>query len=693
MKDKEIINTIESIRLKFLELIEIFSGTLPEQCPNSLHELLANSESLQRITEILQVASNSARVRRVCNGQFTCTFVGSSSQGKTTFLAEMFPDLTSRGWLVCDAKDTTSQSLCIAHSPHQNRTVTARSYNYPELVNFINLSRHDCENNNVFVTFDQSSSRIQIDGTNMKAEKKNLNLFKFPLKLDLIPFNRPYEVNESHGNRDFIRSLTTKDAIVTDPIVNVESTDYNALQLRALIKNIQLYSDYQRLFELTENDSELANINFIDTPGQGTAASINKDEILFYCLGEKSKNIVIQLWRDDDLDFLVHFMRCKEQSQFQKLWIEIESQLSAEEVRGLEDRLILLMNSTRDFCEDDNIKLRYTKPDNFKSNEDHFRLVLKENALDKMSHKGTLSPAAICFIDTLYSYESKEEYAETFQNYKPIMSKWTERDGIGYKTLDEMGLVENFKENIESLCNPEDRGHSFFLKTILRLIDKNGPKMLIQKHLKRSGIAPVLQKLSDVIHSYYNEDGVMNSAASKEALKKLGIKLGLTDYFAYEKYVEKEFQISKFHLLIDDFLQRNPEPTDISELFKTLCNNLNSIIKKTAATSPETSAAIPFVEREIEYLYKKNKKLWGYTDTTIFNTPQIDTAKNIIVYTLIIHAKELLTLLFPLNQDQKESNTNLHQTNEDKQKSMQLISTIDDLNNKIQKLYDRYGVK
>jgi hypothetical protein len=689
--DKKIIDTIESIRQSFLELVGLFSGALPDQCPSSLRDLIANSESLKRVARALELASESPRVRRVCNGKFTCTFVGSSSQGKTTFLSEMFPDLTDRGWLVCDAKDTTSQSLCIEYSPQQNTTVTARSYNYSELVNFINLSRQDCENNGISVTFDQTNSRIQIDGTNMKVAKKDSDTFKFARELDLIPFNTNYEVDEQHGNRDFVRSLTTKDAIVTKPIINVNSAEYNALQLRALIKNIQLRSDYKRLLELVEGNTELELINFIDTPGQGTAASVNKDEILFYCLGEKSKNIVIQLWRDDDLDFLVHFMRCKEQSQFQKLWIDIESQLSAEEVRGLEDRLILLMNSTRDLCEDDNIKLRYTNPEKFASNEDHFKLVLKENALDKMSHKGTLKPAAICFVDTLYSFSSKENYSEAFDKYKPIMNKWTERDGVGYKTLEEMGLVETFKENVESLCNPDDRGHSFFLKTILRIVEKNGPKMLVQKHLKRSGIAVTLQKLSDVMHYYYSEDGSLTSAASKEALENLGKALGLTDNFSYERFVEKEFQISKFNLLVDEFLKNNPAPTDISELFRTLCANLNSIIKKVASTSSYTSVAIPFVEREIEYLYKKNRKLWGYSQTSVFNTAQIDTAKDIVVYSLIIHAKELLVQLFPIQQPHAPD-AEVHQTNEDKQESANIVATIDRLNNNIQKLYEQYGV-
>ncbi|MDR2169468.1 MAG: hypothetical protein LBP59_04930 [Planctomycetaceae bacterium] len=690
--DKEIIYKVESIRQGFLQLIEIFIGDMPDKCPDSLRDLVSNSDSLKRITEALKLASESPRVRRVCEGKFTCTFVGSSSQGKTTFLSEMFPDLTDRGWLVCDAKDTTSQSLCIEYSPRQNTTVTAHSYNYAELVNFINLSRQDCENNGISVTFDQSSGRIQIDGTNMNVAKKNSDAFKFSRKLDLIPFSGSYEVDEQYGNRDFVRSLTTKDAIVTEPIINIESTDYNALQLRALIKNIQLRSNYKRLFELVENDAELERINFIDTPGQGTAASVNKDEILFYCLGEKSKNIVIQLWRDDELDFLVHFMRCKEQSQFQKLWIEIESQLSAEEVRGLEDRLILLMNSARDFCEDDNIKLRYTNPEKFKSNEDHFKLVLKENALDKMSHKGTLKPAAICFVDTFYSFSSKGDYAETFARYKPVMNKWTERNSAGYKTLEEMGLVESFKENVEALCDPEDRGHSFFLKTILRIVEKNGPKMLVQKHLKRSGIATILQKLSDVIHYYYGDDGSLTSAASKEALENLGKTLGLTDYFSYEKFVEKEFQISKFGLMIDEFLKNNPEPTDISELFRTLCVNLNSIIKKVAGASDDTRVAIPFVEREIDHLYKKNRKLWGYANTTIFNTSQIDTAKNIVAYALVMHAKELLAQIFPIQQPHAPD-TELRQTGDDKQKAAELIATIDGLNNNIQKLYDQYGVK
>ncbi|MDR1925573.1 MAG: hypothetical protein LBQ66_14465 [Planctomycetaceae bacterium] len=690
MADKDIIDKIETIRQKFLVLVGIFVGNSPEECPESLQNLLLNSEELKKIASALGEASNSARVRRVCDGKFTCTFVGSSSQGKTTFLSEMFPDLRDRDWLVCDAKDTTSQSLCIEYSPELNTRVTAQSYNYPELVNFINLSRDECENNGVALTFDQLNNRILVDGTKMKVSQSDAAKFKFQRKVDLIPFAGNYDVDES-SNRDFIRSLTTKDAIVTTPIINVNNNAYNALQLRALIKNIQLRSNYKRLLELVDNDEGIKRINFIDTPGQGTAAAINKDEIFFYCLGEKSKNIVIQLWRDDELDFIAHFMRCKEQSQFQKLWMEIESQLPAEELRDIEDRLILLMNSARDLCEDTNIKSRYTNPEKFKSGEDQFRLVLKDNALDKMSHKGTLKPAAVCFVDTFYQYGDADNYADAYNRYRPYMEKWIVPDEIGYKTLEEMELINSFKENIESLCKPEDRGHSFFLKKILELVQKNGSKMLVQKHLKRSHIGLLLQKLSDTISFYYSKNGELTSVAATEALENLRKVLNLINYYSYEKFVDKHFKVEQIRLVVDNFLRENPKLTDISELFKILCKNILGIIKRIAKTSSETSEAVTFVEQIMNALYKKNVKLWGYRETTIFEKQQIETSKNLIVYTMQLHAKELLQQIFPINRKYTKDTT-IHQTDEDKTKVAALIKTIDNLNKEIQDLYRLHGV-
>ena len=61
------------------------------------------------------------------------------------------------------------------------------------------------------------------------------------------------------------------------------------------------------------------------------------------------------------------------------------------------------------------------------------------------------------------------------------MEKWLTPNTKPYEYLEKMGMVELFKENIDALCNPDDRGQGFLMQQIVNLIKEKGPILLLKK--------------------------------------------------------------------------------------------------------------------------------------------------------------------------------------------------------------------
>jgi tRNA U34 5-carboxymethylaminomethyl modifying GTPase MnmE/TrmE len=96
-----------AVRKAFLEAV-----TEMDRLP-TLRAMESTSEALHAELEAARELIVSGKLRQPFSAAFACAVVGSSNHGKTSILAEMFPDLKQRGWLVTDVKDTTSQALVI----------------------------------------------------------------------------------------------------------------------------------------------------------------------------------------------------------------------------------------------------------------------------------------------------------------------------------------------------------------------------------------------------------------------------------------------------------------------------------------------------------------------------------------------------------------------------------------------------
>ncbi len=175
MIDPALHKTVKDIRQKFLQSVQ----TLEQS--ESFRNLLASSERLQTEWGDVLRTVRSPRLQQPPPPTFSCAVVGSTGSGKTSILAEMFPDLEKRGWLVTDVTDTTSQALIIRlaapGSPKQNEVIV-RSWEKDPIHRLISLAAAENERTNVKVSY--RPDHFVVDGEEARFEAEDMRAFKFP---------------------------------------------------------------------------------------------------------------------------------------------------------------------------------------------------------------------------------------------------------------------------------------------------------------------------------------------------------------------------------------------------------------------------------------------------------------------------------------------------------------------------------
>lgn len=658
------------------------------------------------------VDKDNVRMQRPCNGQFTCTFIGASSAGKTTFFRELFPDLNDRGWLETDKNDTTSQGMVIECSENV-KDVEIESYTYEDLKHFFEITEEAANEGHVYYTYDDANRTIHVnaeDIIDVKAqseEKKKqseevINSFRFKKSFDLKPFQN---FTRDGNNASGVKALTTMEASTT---VNTE-TGNNPLQMRAVVKAIHLSSNFHRIVDLLESkdDKEIVQrIKFIDTPGQGTEGTMPRDEALYYTLREKNRNIFEQLCRDDELDFMVYLCLLGDQSGLNSgLWDKIRPRIDNKTgkttgipidiYRDLEKRLILLVNGTLEFSKGD-IKRRAEHPI-IGEEKDHIAMYINENILDKFFGAST-RPSAICFIECLPAYEhyvntpEGREIAAQYCNdmlcgMKESMESWTRPDHFAYKTMLNDKLVsekngEPFLSNVEHLCVKDDRGHGFFLKTLVDIIKKRGPEMLYQKHIVRSHLEDDVAFIRDYLYAKYNrEDGSLMSEQ---------LKLSFDNFVKKYKFREPtgidDFAKEHFDMAIDEYFSQVFSGVDFENDEKVFSKNiyswmLDTLKRKIREIANDNVQAESFILKEIDENASRLMERFGYASTQSKADPQKVFKYK---YFVKIHFREFLEFLFYRPKSFTDKNT--VQTQEDRERVLQLFDQVDSINSNMSSL-------
>jgi len=608
-------------------------------------------------------------------------------------LDEMFPGLSRRGMLVTDVTDTTSQALHISYAKTDDELseVFVNSWNREQIGTLMDDADVRKQNETDGINVDYLPDRLVVDGTTAKLQGKQS--FKFGSKVELRPFPQSFRVPaEKLADPTFVRALTVKQTaehIGRGTIISFDGQSYNALQLRAIVKEVRLKDRYENIFRWSHRTPEEAiRLQFIDTPGISVQGS-EKDEILRHFLGKKSNHIALQMWMNDDLDIIIHVVLCAQKSDFAELWKTIEQHCEPGQMEDLSERLVLAINGTNRYFSDDALIRKYTDPANAQIDGDHFSTTIEDNILQKMSPRGRIKPARICFFDSkrIVEADKRQKYGDYYQSCKPTMLQWTEPGGVGYSTLSNLGILESFKENIEALVDPNDQGKGFLVRQIFDLADEKGPYLLVKKYLIRTKVTAEVENLLEVLRTYYDDKGVLNRKAVLAALKSCLAFLDQDAPFSLEQFATASIDptIDKF-----DFRTAQKMPENWGKAFFVRTANLvKAKILETSNPAPEISEEF---SRHFDSQVPNWLVRWGY-ESFILPPPGISapTSADLMRYCLKLHSREILLRLMAEHESTGDSE-GFKQTTEDRMKILQIIKWLQEAKAMTQKLCASCGV-
>lgn len=633
MTDPELIKCLNWIRVTFLSLTRAIDEV------ESFRHLRTANEKLDSDLKAL-FGRIPDRVRVPFTDKFVVAIVGNSSNGKTTILDEMFPSLHERGWLVHDVTDTTSQSLRIEYAPEgsaEAKEIIVNSWDLQRIRELFTDEDIVGQNQLDQISVSYGESSIEVDG--MKA-KMDIPEFKFPKKLELKPFPTPYRVTEEEQDDPrFIRALTTKPIaaeIDTGPIL-FNGSEYNSLQLRAVVKDVTMKDSFARIKEWTDlSEEELRKLVFVDTPGLGTAPNAN-DEILRHPLGVKSQKIALDLLENDELDIIIHLVLVGAQSAFQVLWKALEEKVGPAGVQDLSERMILAMNGTNIYFTNDDLRRR-------REEDKHLEVTIRTNVLERANPRGTVRPAALCFLDSKRIVESGGRgYSECYAPWIPLTLPWKDSGNYSPQLLSQLGATDGFADNVAAVSDPDDCGQGFMVRALVDLIRDKGNILLIKKHLVRTHLIETAEELHVLLKEYYNEDGTLGVMAIREAffacLKFLTEGEGDTGE-EIERLCKDELD-SQLDQLILTSLEREDW---IPSAFDAMAAMLKDWILEKANVDPGSQSTFTQIyKRKVEDWADD----WGYR-TSVLNKPSTEGNLSehrsfiLLRHNLCTHAREIL---------------------------------------------------
>ncbi len=408
------------------------------------------------------------------------------------------------------------------------------------------------------------------------------------------------------------------------------------------MKDVTLHDSYQRLGALGGRLATVfKGLVFIDTPGLDTTSGL-KDEVLRHCLEQKSNRIAIELWKESELDFIVHLVLCGEQSKFSNLWKAIEGEAGPDAVGDLEERVILLINGMNLYFENADLNKKWQDPEVARAEGDHFASTLVDNILQKMSPRGRFRPAKVCFADSKRIVEGgfrTSSYREKYQAYREAMSAWIEPGGVGRETLDELGLTDDFRENIDALCDPEDRGQGFLVRQILGLAETRGPALLLKKHLVRTGLVAVLRDVRTLLSRYYGADGTLTRKAVAETLRTCLGFLAPDDPGAIEAFAIAAVD-PEIESLYNGHNGKAAAGNWVESSFRRMTNRVCEAILDRAEVNPGVARAFSDYFGELVDTWTER---WGYARARLEPpSRQSPATGELIKHSLKFHAREVI---------------------------------------------------
>ncbi len=506
------------------------------------------------------------------------------------------------------------------------------------------------------------------------------------------PLPRPYTLSpEESGDVALIRSLTVKEAphlVRTGPLLTFEGQSFDSLQLRVVIKEIELRDSFSQIIAWAGGQpAEVAPLVFIDTPGLQVTGGI-KDEVLRNILHNKNRQIIVELIRNDELDILIHLVLCPNQSAFAELWKAVIEQCSPDELADLSDRLILAINGTNRYFTNDDLKRKWEKPEVAQREGDHFAVSLEDNILKKMSERGTIWPARICFLDSLRIVTAEhKDYAAFYAEQRPRLESWNRPGSVCWATLERLRLTETFQSNINALCDPTDRGQGFLVRQILDLLKQNGPKLFTRKYLVRNGLLTTMRLLRESLLRNYEPNGQLNIQAIQSAVRQCLRGLDLKKPETIEEFARAHLD-GPIENIVPAVDSAGEADKWVGHAFQTLGQHLYSALVRQPGVTPQTNQLfMRFLQERLNKWYRA----WGYRTAELPPpTRQYPGSRDLVVQGLRLHGREVLYQL--LADGSSVDPRNIPQDAADQEKIRQVLAGLDESIRLAEGLCRQYGV-
>lgn len=688
MIDPQLAQGVNDIRTGFLEAIRLLG-----QAP-SFTSLRGSSDSLRAEFEELQRIAVSPRVQQPCAATFTCALVGSSGDGKTSIMAELFPDLAKRGWLQTDKTDTTSQALVVRQAPVNSAAledVLVDSWSVEQITRLVKAAEDQNADARIIARY--LPSHVEVDGSEAIFAADDRQNFKFDVRQQLRPLPGPYRLSpQERSDPCLIRTLTVKEEskkVIAGPVLTANGQGYNTLQLRAAVKAICLNDSFQDIARWANRPAEaVAGLVFVDTPGLNTSGSI-KDEVLRNVLGKKNQQIVIELLRNDELDLIVHLVLCGNQSAFSQLWRAVSEQCEPDELTDLGDRLVLAVNGTNLYFTNPDLKRKWADFGAAQIEGDPLSITIEDNILKKMSERGTVRPARVCFLDSRRIVEAGgSRYEQVYATFRPVLESWCRPGGVGHETLSRLGILETFPQNIQALCDPTDRGQGFLIRQILELAKEKGPRLFLRKHLRRSRLHFAVKKLHGFLLRYYDAQGQLNRQAIQEAVRLCLGFLNSNDLNAIERFARSclDPDIARLVPGPDAAVQ---SPRWFSDIFNQVGRLVFQEIIRNGKASREAQALFAQHYQERINTWKSQ---WGYRTAQLPPpSPQQPGTADLLRHCLKFHVREMLYQL-QVGDRALEGAKGIAQSPQDKESVQKALALLNRVVGQADRLCDQFGV-
>ena len=661
----------------------------------SFSRIYATSREAREAFDALLKQSHTEAMTQQPTPEFRVAIIGSTNNGKTSVLAEMFPDLTERGLLITDVKDTTSQALMVKHGAESE--MVFKPWTFDQIRYLVEISREDLARRKIEVQYRED--HIEIDGDESDFESRVKSNFKFGVRHKLKPFIGSYVVDAAkQGDSGLVARLTTKvdysqSSRPKDLVVNGEA--FNDLQFRVAVRSVDMgssFSEIERWMKQYGADPALApHLTFIDTPGLKAGGGDN-DEVLRQVLARKNQQIVVELLKNDELDLIVHLVLCGQQSDFSTLWNELEK-IDSGVLQDLGDRIIVAVNGFNVYFNNDDLSRRWRNGASG-TEDDHFNVSLQSCILGRLSERGTLKPLTVCFLDVRRYVEGLggggTSYTDFYRDRRALAEAWAEPNGVGHDTLRRLGILDSFKKNLDAIADPEDCGKGFLVNSVMEAWRTQGPKLLVRRFIVRSGLLRSIRELRQLLNEYYDAQGKMTRQSVTDALKSTLAFLDPSSPDAIETFCVREVDPYIAKKVVDLAIADDQSPTWAKIAFKKMVSYLRQRIKAHNPTmKPEVEAILSeFLNREL----RATAAAWGYVSSQLPPPSREDQApRHLVEHALSYHAREFLHKCVQMAGSDDDL-AGVMQDEKDREWMAEVMSSIAELQKEVEQFCATHGV-